>query len=119
MGYDEVTAERLRRLLSRRTDVVEKRMVGGLSFNINGSMCCGVTGNALMVRVGSEARERALAEPHVRPMEFAGKPLTGFVCVEPAGFQTDAALESWVDEGLEFVATLPVKRRVRKQADRN
>jgi hypothetical protein len=31
MGYDESTAERVRRILSRRRDVVEKRMIGGLS----------------------------------------------------------------------------------------
>lgn len=39
MGYDEETAERVRRILSGRQDVVEKRMVGGLSFTVNGSMC--------------------------------------------------------------------------------
>lgn len=81
MGHDERTAERVRRILSGRRDVVEKKMVGGLSFIVNGSMCCGVTGTALMVRVGPEARERALAQPHVRPMEFTGRPLAGFVCV--------------------------------------
>lgn len=84
-------------------------MVGGLSFMVNGSMCCGVTGTALMVRVGPEARERALAQPHVRPMEFAGRPLAGFVCVEPGGYATDAALESWVQQGIDFVSTLPTK----------
>ena len=51
-------------------------MVGGLSFLVNGNMCCGITGMALMVRVGAESREQALREPHVRPMLFAGP---GFV----------------------------------------
>ncbi len=32
MGYDKKTAERVRRILSRRRGVVEKKMVGGLSF---------------------------------------------------------------------------------------
>ena len=104
MGYDKQTAERVRRILSKRTDVIEKRMVGGLSFMVDGSMCCGVTGAALMVRVGAEARDRTLAEPHVRPMEFAGRPLAGFVCVDPAGFRTDASLRMWVQRGLDFVA---------------
>src|SRR3989442_15755085 len=85
MGYDERVAERVRRVLAGQRNVVEKRMVGGLSFMVNGSMCCGVTGNALMVRVGPEGLAGALARPHVRPMAFAGRPLAGFVCVDPGG----------------------------------
>lgn len=107
MGYDLKTAERVRRVLSNRRDVVEKRMVGGLSFSVGGSMCCGVTGSALMVRVGAEARERVLAQPHVRPMEFAGRPLSGFVLIDPEGFRTDTALSVWVQRGIDFVAAIP------------
>lgn len=109
MAFDLKTAERVRRILSSRNDVVEKRMVGGISFVVGGSMCCGVSGSALMVRVGAEARERALAEQHVRPMEFAGRPLAGFVLIDPGGLRTDAALADWVRRGLDFVATLPAK----------
>jgi hypothetical protein len=116
MGYDKKTAERVRRILSRRRDVVEKKMVGGVSFMVSGSMCCGVTGTALMVRVGPEAREWALTQPHVRPMKFAGWPLAGFVCVDPGGFRTDTALATWVGRGIDFVSALPAKKSaVRKR----
>ena len=122
MGYDLKIAERVRRSLSSQRDVVEKRMVGGLSFVVGGSMCCGVTGSALMVRVGAEARERTLARPHVRPMEFAGRPLAGFVLVDPEGFRTEATLAAWVQQGLDFVATLqakgPAARRSRSASPR-
>jgi TfoX/Sxy family transcriptional regulator of competence genes len=101
--YELETAERVRRVLSNRSDVVEKRMVGGLSFMVGGSMCCGVTGDALMVRVGADGRERALARPHVRPMEFAGRALAGFVCVDPAGIRTETSLKAWVQKGIDFV----------------
>jgi TfoX/Sxy family transcriptional regulator of competence genes len=111
MGYDEQTADRVRRFLSGRGDVVEKKMVGGLSFMVNGSLCCGVTSTALMVRVGPEAYERTLAEPHVRRMEFAGRPLAGYVCVEPDGYPTETALSTWVQRGIDFVSTLPAKDR--------
>ncbi len=111
MSYDEAVADRVRRILFRRRDVVEKRMVGGLSFIVRGSMCCGVTGDRLMVRVGPEARARMLAKPHTRPMKFAGRALAGFVCVEPAGYRTDRTLRIWVQRGIDFVATLRAKRR--------
>src|ERR1700674_5291246 len=111
MGYDKRTAGRVRRILSQRRDVVEKKMVGGLSFMVSGSMCCGITSTALMVRVGPGAREWALAQPHVRPMKFAGRSLAGFVRVDPAGFRTDTALTTWVQRGIDFVSALPAKRR--------
>jgi hypothetical protein len=99
LSYDPEVAERVRQLLSGRDDVVEKRMIGGLSFLVNGNMCCGITGTALMVRVGAEGREQAFREPHARPMQFAGRDLSGFICVEPAGFAADDALAGWVQRG--------------------
>ncbi len=109
MSYDPVAAERVRRLLSGRGDVTEKRMVGGLSFLVNGNMCCGVTGTALMVRVGADGREQALREPDVRPMQFAGRALSGFICVEPAGFAADEPPARWVQRGPDSVSGLPAK----------
>jgi TfoX N-terminal domain len=109
MAFDERTAERVRGILSDRRDLVERKMMGGICFMVSGSMCCGVTGSALMVRVGREAYRRTLAESHVRPMEFAGRRPTGFVLVDPEGYRTDAALTQWVQRGVQFVASLPAK----------
>jgi TfoX/Sxy family transcriptional regulator of competence genes len=109
LNYDPETAERVRQLLSGRDDVVEKKMVGGLSFLVGGNMCCGITDTALMVRVGAKGREQALCEPHVRPMQLGARALSGFIRVEPAGFAADDALASWVQRGLDFVSGLPTK----------
>jgi TfoX/Sxy family transcriptional regulator of competence genes len=109
VSYDTETAERVRQLLSGRDDVTEKRMVGGLSFLVSGNMCCGVTGLALMVRVGTGSREQALTEPHVRPMQFGGRTLSGFVCVDPDGYAADDELASWVQRGIKFTSGLPGK----------
>jgi TfoX/Sxy family transcriptional regulator of competence genes len=109
VAYDEKTAERVRRALSGRRELVEKKMMGGICFMVSGNMCCGVTGSALMVRVGRDAYQRMLAQPHVRPMEFAGRRPTGFVLVDPAGYRTERALAAWVQRGIDFVSTLPVK----------
>ena len=109
LSYDPAAADRVRQLLSGRTDVAEKKMVGGLSFLVNGNMCCGITGMDLMVRVGAESREQALGEPHVRPMLFAGRALSGFICIDPEGYTADDALASWVQRGLDFVSGLPAK----------
>lgn len=115
MSYDEKTADRVRRILSGRTDVVEKKMFGGLCFMVNGRMCCGLTQTAFMVRVGSDHYDDALAQPHTRPMDFTGRPLTGMIYVDPAGYRTDAALAKWVARGVDFAAGLPAKKRAAKK----
>jgi TfoX/Sxy family transcriptional regulator of competence genes len=104
VAYDQRTVERIREIFRGHDNVVEKRMVGGLSFIVNGSMCCGVTRNDLMIRVGPENRERVLARPHVRPMKIGGKTLAGFILVEPDGYRTAAALRSWVERGIKYIA---------------
>ena len=109
MRYDPEAAGRVRRLLSGRDDVAEKKMVGGLSFLVNGNMCCGITATDLMIRVGARDREQALREPHVRPIQLGGRTLSGFICVEPAGFAAEDALTGWVQRGLDFVSGLPAK----------
>jgi TfoX/Sxy family transcriptional regulator of competence genes len=109
MSYDERTAARIRAVLAPRRDVVERKMFGGLTFMVNGAMCCGITAEALVVRVGPAAYEAALAEAHVRPMTFTGRPLAGMVYVDPPGYRTTRALARWVQRGVEFVTAKPAR----------
>jgi TfoX/Sxy family transcriptional regulator of competence genes len=104
VSYDEKLAARVRALLAKRDDVVEKKMFGGLCFMVGGAMCCGLTKTDFMVRVGAEQYDEALAQPHVRPMDFTGRPLKGMVYVSPEGLRTNAALARWVRRGLDFLA---------------
>jgi TfoX/Sxy family transcriptional regulator of competence genes len=112
MAYDENAAERVRRALSGRGNLVERKMMGGICFMVDGNMCCGVTGSSLMVRVGRETCDAILAQPHARPLQFSGRRATGFVLVDAEGFATDAALAAWIRRGIDFVSTLPAKEPV-------
>jgi TfoX/Sxy family transcriptional regulator of competence genes len=107
MPYDEKLAQRIRSLLQRRRGISERKMFGGLTFLANGKMLCGVVGGDLMVRVGPEAYDEALALPHVRPMDFTGRPLKGLVYVAAAGVHRGSQLRSWVERGLRFARSLP------------
>jgi TfoX/Sxy family transcriptional regulator of competence genes len=109
MAYDEGLSQRIRELLADQPGVNEKKMFGGVAFLLNGNMSVGVTNNDLMVRVGPDDYEAALAEPHARPMDFTGKPLRGFVYVDAKGYETDAGLEKWVRQGVDFALSLPIK----------
>jgi hypothetical protein len=119
MAYDEATAGRVRKLLSVRPDVAEKKLMGGLTFMVKGHMCCSVSGKGgLLVRVGSDAHPLMLGEPHVQPMEMRGRIVTGFVRVAPAGYRTEAGLKKWLKRGVDFVATMPSAPSARKTTRR-
>ena len=111
MAYDEDLAARAREALADRDDLSERRMFGGLALMVGANMCVGVTGSDLMLRLGEDGAEEALDEPHVRPMDFTGRPLKGFVYVAPEATGTRADVQAWVDRALAFVATLPPKHQ--------
>ena len=110
MAYDEKLATRVRIALAGEPSV-EKKMMGGLCFMVRGHMCVGVTQDKLMVRTGPEGHAKALAQKHVVPMNFTGKPLKGFVFVLPAGCSTQRTVDAWAKRALGFTATLPAKGR--------
>lgn len=109
MAYSERLASRVREILAEGGDVDERNMFGGLAFMVNGHMCCGITGEDLMLRLGPDRAEEALAEEHVRPMDFTGRPMKGYVYVATPGLQTEAKLRRWVRLARDFIDTLPPK----------
>ena len=108
----ELLAARIDTLIGRRKDLGRIRMFGGLCFTAGGHMACGVMGDGtLCVRVGPEAHDEAMRQPHARPMDFTGKPMRGFIYVEPRGVATDDQLGAWVERGMRFARSLPPKRK--------
>ena len=109
MAFDENLAARLRDALVGTTGVTEKAMFGGKAFLVDGNMLVGVIKNDLVARVGPERFEAAVAKDGVRPFDSSGRPMSGWVMVAPDGCQTDASLNAWIEEALEYVQTLPKK----------
>jgi TfoX/Sxy family transcriptional regulator of competence genes len=115
--YDERLAERIRQIIGPDPDVSERKMFGGIAFLQGGKMFCGLAGDDLMVRVGRERHEEALARAHVRPMDFTGRPMVGYVFVAPAGCKNRSALAAWVSWARDVVRALPPEKP-RKRAVR-
>ena len=109
MAYDETLAERVREIMLAEPGLGERKMFGGLTFILDGHMCCGIVANELMLRLGADGAENALEHAHVRPMDFTGKPMTGMIYVAPEGLGGDA-LNRWLHQEAAFVRTLPPKR---------
>ena len=109
MSYDERLAERVRKEMSRYKAVAEIKMFGGLCFTVRGHMCCGVLKNDLVLRVSPESAVKCLAEPHVRPMDFTGRPMKNFLYVAPKALATAPALRKWIKRGADHALSLPPK----------
>ena len=109
MAYDEALADRIRDVLSARSDVSERKMFGGVAFMVAGNMACGVLGEDLIARLGEEEGEKALAEDGVRPFDFTGKPMRTTVYVSPERTADEEGLAEWVEAGADYAASLPPK----------
>ena len=103
MAYNEMLAERIRRgFRSAAVRCEEKQMMGGFCFLVDGKMCVGIVKDRLMVRLDPAIYDEALQQKGCGPMDFTGRPMRGFVFIEPAGLETEAELEHWLKLALEF-----------------
>ncbi len=109
MAFDESLAARIRQSLARRKNVEDKKMFGGIGFLLNGNLLVGVWKDSLIARIGPDEYEDAVLEPHVKEFDITGKPMKGWVLVEPQGVVDDEQLNEWIQRALKFVGKLPVK----------
>src|SRR6188472_3788806 len=101
MAYDEELAQRIREQLGDEHDVTEKKMFGGIGFLLRGNMAVGVASTSeLMVRVGPDGSDDALARPHTRLFDMSGRPMKGWILVAPEGVADDSELAAWVQRGI-------------------
>ena len=131
MHIDEGLAQRVRETLLELADfadISERKMFGAFMAMVNGHMTCGISGakpgskirprstneapdtsGGLLLRVGANRYQEALADPHCRAMDFSGKTITGFVHIDPPGLEEDAYLRRWLELSLSFVLAQPPK----------
>ena len=109
MAYDEKLAGRIRTALGKRKGLQEKQMFGGIAFLLNGNMCVGVHQNELMVRLAADETDKALAQRHTKLFDLTGRPMKGWILVQPAGLATAAQLGKWVKVAAMYAGSLPKK----------
>lgn len=109
MAYSKSLVERIRHLVSRQRGITEKKMFGCICFLLNGNLLVGVWKDSLIARIGKDAYEAALQEEHVKEFDVTGRPMKGWVMVEPDGIDSDHQLSQWIDQATQFVRTLPGK----------
>jgi TfoX/Sxy family transcriptional regulator of competence genes len=104
MAYNEHLADRIRQTLKEKrvTNILEKKMMGGLTFMINEKMCVGIIKEDLMVRIDPDWHEEAIKKEGCRTMDFTNKPMIGYVLINPEGVDKEDDLDFWIQKGLDF-----------------
>ncbi len=115
MAYSEILAQRMRVVL---TDMVqdgkipgygEKKMFGGIAFLVQGNMTCAVIGANLIVRLDPQQFAQNLQLPHTRTFDMTGRPMAGWIVVEPPGTMAETSLAGWIAQGAAYALSLPQK----------
>jgi TfoX/Sxy family transcriptional regulator of competence genes len=110
VAFDQELAQRVREALEPERNVTSKQMFGGLAFMINGNMAVSASGQGgLLLRVDPADTER-LVGPHADRFEMRGRPMDGWLRIDPAGLHTDEELDAWVAIGVRYAKSLPPKR---------
>ena len=109
MAFDELLAARIRKALARKRRIEEKKMFGGVGFLLNGNLLVGVWKDSLIARLEHRESTDALREPHVKAFDVTGKPMRGWINVEPQGIADEDQLKGWIELAMKFVKSLPKK----------
>jgi hypothetical protein len=103
MAYSEILVERISAVFkNKRIKVDGKKFMGGYCFFMNEKMCVGLdidkktNSDRLMARIGTGAMEEAMMRKGCREMDITGRPMKGFVFVDPIGFKDEKDLEYWI-----------------------
>ena len=103
MQQDPYLIERMQNILkSRSVEWEEKKMMGGLCFMVDDKMCFGTYKKGLMARVDPEESSTLQEREGAEPLIHGGRPMMGFMMLEPIAYDRDEDLEFWIDKCLEF-----------------
>ncbi len=105
-------ADRIREVVGAEPDLTEQRMFGGLAFLVGGRMAIAAgSGGGVMVRADPGVADEVVESGEAEPMVMRGRPMRGWLRVEPDRLGTGEQLTRWVDMGVGYARSLPPKRR--------
>jgi len=109
MAYDKELAARVRRAFSKVPNVVEKPMFGGLTFMVDGNLCCGVLKDELMIRLDRDTDLATLDSPNIRVCDLTSRPMRGLFVVDAPGCSTQRGVNRWIRRAIDHALSLPAK----------
>ncbi|PSR14270.1 MAG: RNA methyltransferase [Bacteroidetes bacterium] len=103
MAIDNFELERMRNVLAEhQVSWTEKRMFGGNCFLVDGKMCFGTYQGGMMARVAPDEVADLLQRAGATQMIHGGRTMTGYLMIQPAGYDNDDDLGFWISRCLAF-----------------
>lgn len=102
MAYDENLANRVREKFVALPNVVEKEMMGGLTFMYNDKMCVGIIKDELMCRIDPTLHDTVIEIVGCRTMDFTKRPMKGYILVAETGMKSQRDFDYWINLALDF-----------------
>lgn len=118
-GTMDHLVDRIRLLLEGDPRISEKTMFGGRTFLLNGHILVGCKKDGrILLSVGKAHNDQALGRPGAAQMVHGGRPMTGFIWVEPDAIEDDDDLAEWVRTAELWVSQMPIEpaKPARKRA---
>lgn len=116
MVYDEDLANRIRELMGGESGVSEQPMFGALAFLVEGNMAIAASGQGgVLVRVDPADFDRLVASTKADVAVMGGRSMRGWLQVAPEHLRTKRQLATWVQLGVGYARSLPVKGRGRSR----
>ena len=113
----EHLADRIRPMLEGDPRITEKNMFGGLTFLLNGHILVGTKKDGrILLSVGKEHNDEALARPGATQMMHRDRPMRGFIWVEAVAIEDDDDLRDWVRTAERWVAQMPIEPATTRKA---
>ncbi len=115
MSDNNLTAERIRQILEpKNLPLEEKKMFGGWCFMVDGKMCLGTYKGGIRARVNVEEVATLLQRPGANQMIHGGRPMKGYLFLDPEAYDMDIDLEFWVLKCLEFNPLAKASKKKKK-----
>lgn len=102
MAYNEELANRIRQKLVGLPNVVEKEMMGGLTFMYNDKMCVGIIKDELMCRIDPILHAESVEKTGCRTMDFTNRPMKGYVLIDESGMRSKRDFDYWIELSIDF-----------------
>ena len=83
---------------------------------VDEKMCVGIVKGDLMARIGPGPYEATLERDGVRPMDFTGRVMKGYVFVAPEGIDRENDLEHYIDLALAFNPLAKASKKKKKKS---
>jgi len=109
MAYDTDLEARIDLLSLAWPGLAKKAMFGGKGYLMRGNMAFGIWHDHLVVRCGPQRHTQCLGQAHVVEFDISGKPMSGWIMIQPEGLVSNEALQTWLELGRDVAASLPSK----------